>query len=78
MREYSSKVARSRLSDLLDLVESGDEITITRRGKTVARLVPNHHKALHLPPLTDFRATIRAKGKPLSQLVRQLREEEKC
>jgi prevent-host-death family protein len=32
--------AKSRLTALLDAVEKGDEILITRRGKPVARLVP--------------------------------------
>lgn len=32
--------AKTRLSELLDLVERGEAITITRRGTPVARLVP--------------------------------------
>ena len=32
--------AKNRLSALVDQVEVGQEITITRRGKPVARLVP--------------------------------------
>ncbi len=32
--------ARNSLSALLELVENGEEITITRHGKPVARLVP--------------------------------------
>ena len=32
--------AKTKLSELLDLVERGSEITITRRGEPVARLVP--------------------------------------
>jgi prevent-host-death family protein len=32
--------AKRNLSQLLDLVEHGDEVLITRRGKGVARLVP--------------------------------------
>lgn len=32
--------AKTKLSELLDLVERGEEITITRRGTPVARLVP--------------------------------------
>ena len=31
--------AKNRLSQLLDLVEGGEEVTITRHGKEVARLV---------------------------------------
>ena len=32
--------AKNKLSELLDRVEAGEEITITRHGKAVARLVP--------------------------------------
>jgi prevent-host-death family protein len=32
--------AKNRLSALIDQVEEGHELTITRRGKPVARLVP--------------------------------------
>jgi prevent-host-death family protein len=32
--------AKNRLGQLLDLVERGEEIIITRHGKAVARLVP--------------------------------------
>jgi prevent-host-death family protein len=32
--------AKTKLAELLDKVEEGEEVTITRRGKAVARLVP--------------------------------------
>jgi len=32
--------AKNRLSELLQRVENGEEVTITRHGKPVARLVP--------------------------------------
>ena len=32
--------AKTKLAELLDKVEAGETITITRRGKAVARLVP--------------------------------------
>jgi prevent-host-death family protein len=32
--------AKTHLSDLLDRVDRGEEITITRHGRAVARLVP--------------------------------------
>ncbi|MGH7067585.1 MAG: type II toxin-antitoxin system Phd/YefM family antitoxin [Acetobacteraceae bacterium] len=34
--------AKNRLGQLLDLVERGEVVTITRHGKEVARLVPVH------------------------------------
>jgi len=40
MREIGAFEAKSRLGQLLDWVEAGEEIVITRRGKAAARLVP--------------------------------------
>jgi prevent-host-death family protein len=34
--------AKTKLSELLDRVEKGEEITITRHGRVVARLVPGN------------------------------------
>lgn len=40
MQEISVFDAKNKLSALLDQVERGDEVAITRRGKVVAKLVP--------------------------------------
>jgi prevent-host-death family protein len=42
MREIEAFEVKSRLGQLLDLVERGEEIVITRHGKVVARMVPPH------------------------------------
>jgi prevent-host-death family protein len=39
MRLIGAFEAKNKLGQLLDLVEQGEEITITRHGKEVARLV---------------------------------------
>jgi len=40
MREIGAFEAKNKLGQLLDLVERGEEVVITRHGKAVARLVP--------------------------------------
>jgi prevent-host-death family protein len=40
MREVGAFEAKNKLGQLLDLVERGEEVTITRHGKEVARLIP--------------------------------------
>ncbi|HET7281495.1 MAG TPA: type II toxin-antitoxin system prevent-host-death family antitoxin [Sphingomicrobium sp.] len=40
MREVGAFEAKNKFGTLLDWVESGEEVIITRRGKVVARLVP--------------------------------------
>ena len=42
MHEVGAFEAKNKLGRLLDLVERGEEIVITRHGKQVARLVPPH------------------------------------
>ena len=41
MREVGAFEAKNRFGTLLNWVEKGEEIVITRRGKAVARLVPS-------------------------------------
>lgn len=40
MREIGAFEAKNKFGTLLDWVEQGEEVLITRRGKAVARLVP--------------------------------------
>ncbi len=40
MQQVQIAEAKAHLSALLDRVESGEEIVIARRGKAVARLIP--------------------------------------
>jgi prevent-host-death family protein len=44
MNDVALFVAKNRLSELINRVEAGEEIAITRRGKVVARLVPPAHE----------------------------------
>ncbi len=41
MREVGAFEAKNKLGQLLDLVERGEEVKITRHGKEIARLVPS-------------------------------------
>lgn len=45
MDEVGAFDAKNRLSELLDKVERGEEVVITRRGKAIARLVPTNSQA---------------------------------
>lgn len=40
MREIGAGEAERRMSQLLEWVEAGEEVTITRSGRAVARLLP--------------------------------------
>lgn len=65
--------AQTQLDRLVDLVESGEEITITRDGRAVARLVTTVSEP-QLPSLADFRATQPEQLESASELIRRLRE----
>jgi len=78
MNTVNLKEARRRLSNLVKAAERGQSITITRRGKKVARLGPVRTKGKRgLPDLEAFRASIPVKGKPLSKIVSDMRAEER-
>ena len=40
MREFGAFEGKNKLGQLLDIVEHGEEVMITRHGKEVARIVP--------------------------------------
>jgi prevent-host-death family protein len=52
MKEVGVLEAKTHLSALLDQVSSGEEVTITRHGKAIARLVPAE------PPHRDRRQAV--------------------
>lgn len=40
MKQVQASVAKAKLAELLDEVERGETVVITRHGKSIARLVP--------------------------------------
>jgi prevent-host-death family protein len=71
--EVGTFEAKNRLSALLDLVEAGEEVTITRNGKAVARLVParTRDQAKAREAAEGLRA-IRARSKPGPESMKDL------
>ena len=69
--------AKARLSELLDKVEAGQEVVITRRGKAVAHLSPaiGPKKPLPLGELAEFRASMPPLRRPAAELLREARDE---
>lgn len=71
--------AKARLGELLDRVEAGGEVLITRRGRTIARMT-SAMAAKRPPALEDlaaFRATLPTLRGPSHALLRDLRDEER-
>ena len=67
--------AKTHLSELLDRVEAGEEVVITRRGKAIARLSSVLPAREPLVPLADLRSSLPRVTKRSVDVVRELRDE---
>ncbi|MCC7045997.1 MAG: type II toxin-antitoxin system prevent-host-death family antitoxin [Alphaproteobacteria bacterium] len=76
MKTVSIAKAKASLSELVDRAESGEEIAITRHGKTVARLSPPVPPRKPLPSLAEFRKSMPRLSKPSAVLIREMRDED--
>lgn len=54
MVQVTAAETKARLSSLLDAVENGQSVVITRRGKAIAELVPRRALRDLLPQLQDL------------------------
>jgi len=69
--------AKAHLSELLDRVEAGEEVTVTRHGRAVAHIQPvsRPKRPLRLDDLATFRATMPRLRGPTTVLLREARDE---
>ena len=69
--------AKAHLSELVDRVEAGDSIEITRRGKPVARLTAaaKRRKAIDPAVLQSLTATMPLQSQCAADLVRSMRDD---
>jgi prevent-host-death family protein len=68
--------AKAHLSELVDRVEAGDSIDITRRGRPVARLtaVARPRKRIDAALLQSLTATMPPQAQGAADLVRSMRD----
>jgi len=68
--------AKARLSELVDRVEAGESIEITRRGKVVARLSSARKPRVPVDAaaLAALTATMQPQAVDAAELVRSMRE----
>ena len=76
MKTVTIAKAKASLSALVDRAEAGEEITITRHGHGVARLVPLVQPRKPLRSLAEFRKRMPRLSKPAAVLVREMRDED--
>ncbi len=69
--------AKARLSELVDKVEAGEEVVITRHGRPVAHMRPvaRPRKPLPLDDLAKFRETLPQLPESSAELIRKMRDE---
>ena len=74
MQTVTLAEAKAQLSRLLEQVEAGEEITITKRGRPVVRLVAAIPVRQQLPSLVEFRAQQSEQMESAGDFIRRLRD----
>ncbi len=71
--------AKSHLSALVDRVEAGESVDITRRGKPVARLaaIPHARKPVDVGRLRALTDSLPAQAESAADLVRAMRDSDR-
>ncbi|MFN7899196.1 MAG: type II toxin-antitoxin system Phd/YefM family antitoxin [Synechococcaceae cyanobacterium] len=67
--------AKAQLSSLLDAVEAGEAVVITRRGKPIAERVPRIHVRDLLPQLAALREALPKQQASGVETMRLLRDQ---
>jgi prevent-host-death family protein len=76
MKQAGIREARQNLTALIEQVRKGHEVTITDRGRPVARLVPPRpERAKPFAGRADFRRRMPALPTPLSKTIIDERDE---
>lgn len=80
MGAYSIAEAKAHLSALIEQVERGEAVTLTKRGKPIARIVslvePAQKPKIDLERLRAFRATMPKSKMSSAVMIRKMRDEE--
>jgi len=74
VREVTVAQAKAQLSSLLDAVEAGEPVVITRRGKAIADLVPRRSVRDLLPQLEALRQQLPQQARDAVDTLRALRD----
>ena len=69
--------AKTHLSEVLNKVEAGQEVVITRHGKDIVRMSPARQPKQPIPlaELAEFRASMPRLRRPSVELLREMRDE---
>lgn len=77
MQTFTLAEAKAQLSRLIAMVEAGEDVTITKRGQAVVRLVRSAPVRQQLPSLAELRARLPEQTEPAGEFVRGLRDSDR-
>jgi prevent-host-death family protein len=74
---YSLAHAKARLSELIDRVKAGETVEITRRGKPVAKIVPQQRplKKVDVDALERLAERLPLQSQDSGEFIRQMRDD---
>ncbi len=78
MNTVSIANAKAHLSELLDAVEAGEQVVITRHGRPVARVIPVREAKRQLPldRLEALRRQLPGRQESSALVLREMRDQE--
>jgi prevent-host-death family protein len=80
MGTFSVAEAKAQLSTIIEMVEQGETVTITKRGKAVVKMVPVNTPPMKpkwdLEELRRFRASMPTMKTTSVEIIRQMRDGE--
>ncbi len=77
MQTINVRETREKLANLLDAVAAGEEIVILRHGKPAARLTAAYPEKIQFLDRSELRASLPPSQDSSTQVVRDLRDEER-
>ena len=68
--------AKAHFSELIERVEAGETVEITKRGRTVAKIVPNERKLkkIDVEALAALRARLPYQEQSAGEFIREMRD----
>jgi prevent-host-death family protein len=77
MHTFTLAEAKAQLSRLIAMVEAGEDVTITKRGQAVVRLVRSTPTRQKLPSLTELRARLPEQTEDAGEFIRSVRDSDR-
>jgi prevent-host-death family protein len=77
MSTFTLAEAKAQLSRLISMAEAGEEITITKRGRAVVKLVASDPPRQKIPSLAEHRAKMTPQKESAGEFIRELRESDR-